>query len=67
MKRNIITIIRLYHTNEIHAIYLHPTKMAAKKQLKIDCWVDSPDFKYSIHNLTSNILTTFSKEILENA
>jgi len=62
-----ITVIRQYDTNEICVVYLHPTKEAAKKQLRIDCWLDSPDYNYSIRKLTPKLLATYSKEILEAA
>jgi hypothetical protein len=62
-----ITFIRNYYTNQIWYINLHPNNQAAETQLKIDGYWDSPDFKYSIHKLTPELLATYSKEILETA
>ena len=62
-----ITVIRTYRDNKICVVYLHPTKEAAVKQLKIDCWLDSPDYNYSVCKLTPKLLATYSKEILEAA
>ena len=62
-----ITVIRTYSDSKVRVIYLHATKAAAEKQLKIDCWIDSPDYNYSVRKLTPKLLTTYSKEILEAA
>jgi hypothetical protein len=63
----VITVIREYTTSEIKAVYLHPTKTAAIKQLKIDGWWDSPDYAYAVRKLTPKLLEKYSKEILEAA